>query len=76
MKEIKELDKRIQFINELTDRYYRALKDRSYNSFSDCTFLNASGSNSYTSIRSLGILIRKETKKLEDELFRNGYNFK
>ena len=76
MKEIKELDKRIQFINELTDRYDRALKDRRHNDFSDCTVLNASGSNSYTSIKSLGILIRKETKKLENELFKNGYSFK
>lgn len=76
MKDIKELDKQINFIEGLYSRYLSALKDRSYNSFSDCNFLNASGRNSYTHIRNLGILIRKETKKLEEDLFRNGYSFK
>lgn len=76
MKDIKELDKQVNFIEELYSRYISALKDRGYNNFSDCKYLNASGRNSYTSIRNLGILIRKETKKLEDELFRNGYSFK
>ena len=72
---VEELDRRQQFINELIHRYNVALKDRSYNSFSDCSFLNASGRNSYTSIRHLGILIRREMKKLEDDLFKNGTSF-
>ena len=76
MNDIKELDKRVNFIEELYSRYISALKDRSHNSFSDWNYLNASGRNSYTHLRNLGILIRKETKKLEDDLFKNGYNFK
>ena len=76
MKDIKELDKQVNFIDELFSRYISAYKDRSYNSFSDCNFLNASGRNSYTHIRNLGILIRKETSKLEKDLFKNGYRFK
>lgn len=72
---LEELDRRQQFINELIHRYNVALKDRRYNDFSDCTVLNASGKNSCTSIRHLGILIRREMKKLEDDLFKNGTSF-
>ena len=43
MKDIKDLDNQIRFIEDLNSRYISALKDRNYSNFSDWVFLNASG---------------------------------
>lgn len=51
MQDIKELDKKIAFIDELYSRYREGLNDRKYNDFSDCVFLNASGKNSVEHIK-------------------------
>lgn len=73
MKDIKDLDKQIRFIEELNSRYISALKDRNYNSFSNRVHLNASGKNPIENIKRLGILLRKEMIDLEKNLDRT-YN--
>lgn len=69
MRDIKDLDNQIRFIEDLHSRYISALKDRNYSSFSDWVHLNASGEN----IKRLGILLRKEMIDLEKKLDRT-YN--
>lgn len=73
MKDIQELDKRMIFIDELYSRYVKALNDRNYNDFSQCTFLNASGKNSIKHIKRLSMLLRKELSSLDSEL-ESAYN--
>lgn len=70
MQDIKELDKKIAFIDELYSRYREGLNDRKYNEFSDCVFLNASGKNSVKHIKRLGMLLRKELSALDNKLDR------
>lgn len=70
MQDIKELDKKIAFIDELYSRYREGLNDRKYNDFNDCVFLNASGKNSVEHIKRLGMLLRKELSSLDNKLDR------
>ena len=73
MRDIKDLDNQIRFIEDLHSRYISALKDRNYSSFSDWVHLNASGKNPIENIKRLGILLRKEMIDLEKNLDRT-YN--
>lgn len=68
MKDIKDLDNQIRFIEDLHSRYISALKNREYSSFGDWVCLNAS-----ENIKRLGILLRKEMIDLEKNLGRT-YN--
>lgn len=73
MKDIKDLDNQIRFIEDFHSRYISALKDREHSSFGDWVCLNTSGKNTIENIKRLGILLRKEMIDLEKNLDRT-YN--
>ena len=70
MRSIKDIDKQIDFIDELFFRYKIALsdKERRHNNFGDWIYFNSSGTNSTANTKRLGVLIRKELLSLEKKL--------
>lgn len=68
MRSIKDIDKQINFIDELFFRYKLALKDRTHNEFNDLIYFNKSGKNSLENTKRLGVMLRKELISLETKL--------
>lgn len=68
MRSIKDIDKQINFIDELFFRYKLALKDRTHNEFNDLIYFNSSGKNSLENTKRLGVMLRKELISLETKL--------